>query len=140
MAEHRGEMYAKFYIPRDERVTLVHTPGLVQKDAIEEASRKMMPALYALYSTQVEFQSLDQVFDLFKKGGSMSSADSKCAPKCAPSEAEAVIKLRPPKVIAGIISEVMQHDRCCLSSSMVSVPHVGHRVDHILEPHEAHRN
>nr|XP_024380206.1 linoleate 9S-lipoxygenase-like [Physcomitrium patens]PNR51725.1 hypothetical protein PHYPA_010913 [Physcomitrium patens] len=100
MAEHRGEMYAKFYIPRDERVTLVHTPGLVQKDAIEEASRKMMPALYALYSTQVEFQSLDQVFDLFKKGGSMSSADSKCAPKCAPSEAEAVIKLRPPKVIA----------------------------------------
>ena len=63
-----GEMYAKFYIPRDERVTLVQTEGLEQEDAIEVASRKMMPALFALYSTQEEYQSLDQVFDLFKEG------------------------------------------------------------------------
>jgi hypothetical protein len=101
-SELRGEMYAKFYIPRDERVTLVQTEGLEQEDAIEVASRKMMPALFALYSTQEEYQSLDQVFDLFRKGVTLST-DSKCASDCEPgseAEAESVVTFRRPKVIA----------------------------------------
>lgn len=106
LSEHRGDMYAKFYIPRDERVTLVQTEGLELEDAIEVASRKMMPALMALYSTQEEYQSLDQVFDLFRKNVTLS-ADSKCASGCEPgsqaSELEAGVKLRRPKVIAGTI-------------------------------------
>lgn len=100
-------MYAKFYIPRDERVTLVKIPGLEQEDAIEAASRKMMPALFALYSTQEEYQSLDQVFDLFRKGVSLST-DAQCAsdpePGCE-SEAETVT-FRLPKVVAGKLCEV----------------------------------
>lgn len=91
-------MYAKFYIPRDERVTLVKIPGLEQEDAIEVASRKMMPALFALYSTQVEYESLDQVFDLFRKGVTLST-DVKCGTD-SDSEAETVT-FRLPKVVAG---------------------------------------
>jgi len=97
-------MYTKFYIPRDERVTLVKIPGLEKEDAIEVASRKMMPALFALYSTQVEYQSMDQVFDLFRKGVTLSN-DSKCAsdPEAGcESEAETV-SFRLPKVVAGTI-------------------------------------
>lgn len=97
-------MYAKFYIPRDERVTLVKIPGLEQEDAIEVASRKMMPALFALYSTQVEYESLDQVFDLFRKGVNLSN-DSKCASDPEPGgepEGETVT-FRLPKVVAGTL-------------------------------------
>ena len=103
VSEHRGEMYAKFYIPRDERVTLVQTEGLEQEDAIEVASRKMMPALFALYSTQVEYQSLDQAFDLFRTGVILST-DSGCAPDCE-AKAETVVTFRRPKVIAGTFVE-----------------------------------
>ena len=96
-------MYAKFYIPRDERVTLVQIEGLEQEDAIEVASRKMMPALYALYSTQEEYKSLDQVFDLFRKGVTLSN-NSKCASDSQPTskaEEETVVTFRRPKVVAG---------------------------------------
>lgn len=101
-AEDRGDMWTNFYIPRDERFTMVKTDNL-QEDAIQAASRKLVPAIHALYSTQTEFESLREIADLFKNGiavtiGSDSDSDhdsDQPAPEC-----ETILTYPTPKVIA----------------------------------------
>lgn len=102
-AEHRGDMWTNFYIPRDERFTMVKTDNL-QEDAIQTASRKLIPALQALYSNQTEFERLSEIADLFKNGIALpASSDSESdhesdqlAPAC-----ETILTYPTPKVIAG---------------------------------------
>lgn len=100
-AEDRGEQWTNFYIPRDERYTMVKTDNL-QEDAIQTASRKLVPAIQALYSTQTEFQSLSEIGDLFKKGVALTaSSDSESDSDQPPPACETILTYPTPKVIAG---------------------------------------
>lgn len=96
-------MWTNFYVPRDERFTMVKTDNL-QEDAIQAASRKLLPAIQALYSTQTEFESLSEIADLFKNGialtaGSDSESDHD-SDQPAPAY-ETILTYPTPKVIAG---------------------------------------
>lgn len=99
-AEQRGEQWASFYIPRDERFTLVKTGG-IQEDAIKAASRKLVPALQALYSPQKEFDSLEEISDLFRKGVHFGVVPESEPKSNTEAKVEAVASYPVPKVIAG---------------------------------------
>lgn len=82
---------------------MVKTDSL-QEDAIQTASRKLIPALQALYSTQTEFESISEIADLFKKGVALTaSSDSESESDFdhpAPAY-ETILTYPTPKVIAG---------------------------------------
>lgn len=103
-AESRGDLWTPFYIPRDERLTIVRTEG-IQECAIQAASRKLMPALQNLYSTQLEFESMNDIADLFKKGvvvSAVSESDDSGSDSEHPApDTESVLTYPMPKVIAG---------------------------------------
>lgn len=102
-AESRGELWTPFYIPRDERLTMARTED-IQECAIQAASRKLMPALQNLYSTQLEFESMNDIADLFKKGVVVSASesdDSESDSEHPALETESVLTYPMPKVIAG---------------------------------------
>lgn len=102
--EERGDLWTNFYIPRDELVTTVRTEEL-QEHAIQRASRKLMPALHALYSTQQEYESFTKTADLFKLRAVTASG---CCTELAAaleevvvSEVQTEVPYPIPKVIAG---------------------------------------
>jgi hypothetical protein len=90
-------------MPRDERYTMVKTDDL-QEDAIQTASRKLVPAIQALYSTQTEFESVSEIADLFKKGVALttsSDSESESDSEHPPPACETILTYPTPKVIAG---------------------------------------
>lgn len=94
-------MWTNFYIPRDERFTMVKTENL-QEDAIQAASRKLLPALQALYSNQTEFESLSEIADLFRKGIPVAADSKSLRDSDQPAAAcETILTFPTPKVIAG---------------------------------------
>lgn len=96
-------MWTNFYIPRDELVTTVRTEEL-QEHAIQRASRKLMPALHALYSTQQEYESFTEVADLFKLRAAISSGSTELAEaleEVVINEVQPEVPYPIPKVIAG---------------------------------------
>lgn len=102
-AEDRGDLWTNFYIPRDERYTMVKSEKL-QEDAIQTASRKLLPAIQALYSRQTEFESVREIADLFKKGVSLtvpSDSDIDLDSDRTTPECEIILTYPTPKVIAG---------------------------------------
>ena len=76
----------------------------LQEHAIQRASRKLMPALHALYSKQQEYESFTKVCDLFHLRAATSSD---CTELAAALEEVVVNEVQPevpypiPKVIAG---------------------------------------
>ncbi|XP_073393492.1 probable linoleate 9S-lipoxygenase 5 isoform X2 [Physcomitrium patens] len=101
-AEDRGDLWTNFYIPRDERYTMVKSEKL-QEDAIQTASRKLLPAIQALYSRQTEFESVREIADLFKKGVSLtvpSDSDIDLDSDRTTPECEIILTYPTPKVIA----------------------------------------
>ncbi|KAG0562282.1 hypothetical protein KC19_9G133500 [Ceratodon purpureus] len=100
--ENRCQQQTNFYIPRDERYTMVKSENL-QEDAIQSASRKLVPAIHALYSTQTEFESLSEIADLFKKGVAMPvswNSESESDSDHPPPACETILMYPTPKVIA----------------------------------------
>lgn len=76
---------------------MVKTENL-QEDAIQAASRKLLPALQALYSKQTEFESLSEIADLFRNGIAVAADSRSDQPASA---CETILTYPTPKVIAG---------------------------------------
>jgi len=96
-------MWTNFYIPRDERFTMVKTDNL-QEDAIQAASQKLLPAIQALYSIQTEFESLSEIADLFKNGIALTAGSNSESDHDSDHPArvcETILTYPTPKVIAG---------------------------------------